>query len=72
MTDRPDSQDTPIKSPCIGICTLDRETSVCIGCFRNLDEIIDWTAFSEEEKRRVLIHCRTRQKELEDGKNPQK
>ncbi|MEM7764552.1 MAG: DUF1289 domain-containing protein [Pseudomonadota bacterium] len=41
------------QSPCISVCTLD-EDSVCMGCFRTLDEIIDWTMLSDAEKTDVL------------------
>lgn len=46
---------TPAKpqSPCISICTLD-EDDVCMGCLRTLDEIVEWTLLSDDEKRVVL------------------
>ena len=46
---------TPTKpqSPCISICTLD-DNDVCMGCLRTLDEIVDWTMLSDDEKRGVL------------------
>ena len=53
----------PINSPCIGLCTLDEKEKICVGCFRNLDEIIDWTGFSEDEKFSVLERCIKRRKE---------
>lgn len=40
-------------SPCISICVLD-EADVCSGCFRTLDEIIDWPSMSPAEKRDVV------------------
>jgi len=30
------------KSPCVGICVLDKERVRCIGCGRTIDEIINW------------------------------
>ena len=42
-----------IKSPCKGICTLD-EKGKCIGCFRKLDEIANWSVYTNDEKRKVL------------------
>jgi predicted Fe-S protein YdhL (DUF1289 family) len=30
------------KSPCKGICVLDKERVKCIGCGRTIDEIISW------------------------------
>jgi predicted Fe-S protein YdhL (DUF1289 family) len=31
-----------MKSPCVGICVLDKEGIRCIGCGRTMDEIINW------------------------------
>lgn len=47
------------QSPCISICTLD-EHDVCMGCFRSLDEIVDWTMMSDDEKRVVLANVAER------------
>lgn len=44
---------TKPQSPCISICTLDEE-DMCMGCLRTLDEIVDWTMLSDDEKRSVL------------------
>tara|TARA_Y100001934_G_C11888957_1_gene556775 strand:+ start:55 stop:213 length:159 start_codon:yes stop_codon:yes gene_type:complete len=45
-----------INSPCIGICALhkiDNET-LCAGCKRNPNEIINWIKFSNKEKKEVI------------------
>jgi len=42
-----------VKSPCRNICTLD-EKGKCIGCFRKLDEIANWSVYTDDEKRQVL------------------
>ena len=31
-----------MKSPCKGICVLDKERIRCIGCNRTIDEITNW------------------------------
>jgi len=36
-------------SPCIGICRIDAQR-VCIGCFRHIDEIAEWTRASPERR----------------------
>lgn len=41
------------KSPCKRVCRLDEE-GMCVGCFRNLDEIANWSILSREEKLEVL------------------
>jgi predicted Fe-S protein YdhL (DUF1289 family) len=40
-------------SPCINICRMDPESGLCEGCLRTLDEIAQWGAATEEQKRTV-------------------
>ncbi|MFC3853751.1 DUF1289 domain-containing protein [Salinispirillum marinum] len=35
-------------SPCIGICSVTVGDTVCRGCFRTLDDIAQWSMFSNE------------------------
>jgi predicted Fe-S protein YdhL (DUF1289 family) len=42
-----------VPSPCICVCTMDPATGLCIGCYRTLDEIADWSAMDDTEKRAV-------------------
>lgn len=41
-------------SPCVAICRIDEHTGLCIGCFRNIDEIRDWIIMLPDERQRVL------------------
>lgn len=47
-------------SPCTNICELD-EQGLCIGCLRTVDEITDWSVYTDEEKQtvldRILLSC---------------
>ena len=43
-----------VASPCISVCAIDPRTGLCEGCYRSLDEIAGWIAFSADEKRAVL------------------
>ena len=43
----------PVKSPCIEVCSLDRE-DICIGCYRTANEIIEWFSAPNERKREIL------------------
>jgi predicted Fe-S protein YdhL (DUF1289 family) len=40
-------------TPCIKICKINPETGLCEGCYRNLDEISDWTQLDFGGKQRV-------------------
>ena len=44
--------DSP-QSPCISICSLDKD-DVCEGCFRTGDEIMDWFTADDDRKRDIL------------------
>jgi predicted Fe-S protein YdhL (DUF1289 family) len=41
-------------SPCIAICQMSPKTGLCIGCHRTINEIADWSALTDDEKRAVL------------------
>jgi predicted Fe-S protein YdhL (DUF1289 family) len=51
-----------IASPCVRNCCLD-EHDVCLGCFRNIDEIMAWRQLDVTTKKNVLNQCRQRQKQ---------
>lgn len=38
-----------IASPCVRNCCLD-ENDICVGCFRSLDEILNWSTVSNDER----------------------
>jgi predicted Fe-S protein YdhL (DUF1289 family) len=42
-----------VESPCINVCRLDAN-DVCIGCFRNMEEIAQWARASDAEKRKII------------------
>ena len=55
--------DELIKSPCILICVLD-ENDICQGCYRNAQEITDWSELSAEGRKSVLVNVKGRYKQL--------
>jgi uncharacterized protein len=42
------------ESPCINICLMDTENRYCVGCWRTLDEIRDWSTMSAEHREEIL------------------
>ena len=54
-------QEKPVASPCVSLCALD-DDDLCVGCFRTLKEITDWSDYSEDKKRAVVIESRQRMK----------
>jgi len=51
-----------ITSPCVRNCCLDQQ-DVCIGCFRTLQQIMDWTSLDESQKLDVIKECEQRRLE---------
>ena len=49
-----------MKSPCVKICTMKKGWSLCIGCFRTIEQIAKWKTYSDEEKRKVIKESRIR------------
>ena len=51
-----DGRESPeqVPSPCVSVCVMDADGSVCLGCFRTLDEIAAWSVLDASAKRRVL------------------
>lgn len=45
---------TPVTTPCIKLCVVDRESGLCAGCGRTLAEIGGWLALSEAERQAVV------------------
>ena len=48
-----------VNSPCINICKLD-ENKICIGCYRTLDEIANWTKYTDEEQQNIINQVQNR------------
>lgn len=55
-----------VESPCIRNCCLDHQ-DVCLGCFRTLREITQWTYLRDCEKQSV-IECADKRKKERDEK----
>lgn len=45
--------DPTIKTPCIGVCSTGIGDSVCRGCKRFSHEVIDWNAYTVDQKRAI-------------------
>ena len=55
---RTDRVDTTVPSPCIDICSyspdLAEEENLCIGCYRNKEELINWWRWDVPRKLQAL------------------
>jgi len=51
-----------IESPCVQICVVDRKSRLCLGCYRSLDEIRDWSGMTPEDRRVIMDELPSREK----------
>ncbi|PHS70214.1 MAG: DUF1289 domain-containing protein [Methylophaga sp.] len=54
---------TKISSPCIRNCCLDTH-DICLGCFRSLNEIMQWSRINTtaQQKQQILNNAEARKK----------
>jgi predicted Fe-S protein YdhL (DUF1289 family) len=53
------SKESTLASPCVRNCCLD-EQDICLGCGRELKEILRWQAASDDERETILAAARIR------------
>lgn len=41
-------------SPCVNFCRLDDSGTLCLGCYRSVDEIVNWSIYTPAQKQVVL------------------
>lgn len=54
-----------VKNPCINICRTD-SNGICLGCKRSLNEIGDWSSYTNDQKMLVLEKSSQRRSDTED------
>jgi len=55
-----------VKSPCVKICKIDKNSGFCTGCARNEYEVFNWINFPDYEKKSILTKLKKR---VKDNKN---
>jgi predicted Fe-S protein YdhL (DUF1289 family) len=53
-----------IPSPCVRNCCLN-EDDVCLGCFRSLAEITQWSVTTNETRQMILLKAEARRDEYQ-------
>ncbi len=51
----------PVPSPCVDKCCLN-DNDVCMGCFRSLQEILDWGGADSQARLEILGMAEERKK----------
>lgn len=55
--------DDPPPSPCNKVCSIDRRTGWCLGCFRTGEEIGAWPTLDTAGKRALLERLADRRRQ---------
>lgn len=50
-----------IPSPCIGVCMINPDSDLCIGCWRDMDEITGWPKLDDAGRENLLTALKQRQ-----------
>ena len=50
-------------TPCINVCKIAPDTFTCIGCFRTLQEISDWSHLTDEQRQAIMDNLKERHNE---------
>ena len=54
-----------LPSPCVARCALNRH-QVCVGCYRTIEEIVNWKSLSDETQQEVIAELTTRKQQMKD------
>ena len=44
----------PIVTPCVKVCFIDPDSGLCLGCFRNIEEIARWSGYTDDQRNEIL------------------
>ncbi|RXT52530.1 hypothetical protein B6S44_17315 [Bosea sp. Tri-44] len=61
-----------ISSPCIKVCVIDPASRLCQGCGRTLQEIAQWSRFSEAERLAIMATLDERLNPPRGGQGPRR
>lgn len=44
-----------MESPCVACCRLNAD-KICVGCYRHMDEIVDWRKKTPQEYQQIALN----------------
>jgi predicted Fe-S protein YdhL (DUF1289 family) len=53
------AQSRPTASPCVRNCCLN-QNDICMGCFRSLNEIVEWSNADNSRREAILLTSQKR------------
>lgn len=57
-------QRNEVESPCVKICVVHPNARICIGCFRSVEEITEWSRYSPAERARIMDELPNRKSQV--------
>ena len=57
------------QSPCNGVCRMDPDAKLCVGCGRTLGEIAEWGSMNDAERARIRGLLSERMARLRPGRS---
>jgi len=43
-----------IETPCTKVCIVEHHSGLCLGCARTLNEVANWSAYTDAERSRIM------------------
>ena len=68
VTAGPRSAPRSIATPCVKVCIVDGASSLCLGCFRTLEEIGGWSALTDDQRAVIMADLATRRAAIDPAK----
>jgi predicted Fe-S protein YdhL (DUF1289 family) len=56
-------------SPCVACCKLNTD-KICTGCYRHIEEIVDWNKRSDAQQQQILQQCAARKQLIDTTNSP--
>lgn len=53
-----------VDSPCVKLCVIHPTVGLCMGCFRTVEEISDWSAMDPESRKSLMLELPSREKQI--------
>ena len=47
-------------SPCVGVCSIDPKSKLCLGCLRSSDEIAIWPLIDNQKALEIMKEIKNR------------
>ena len=57
-----------VATPCVQVCVVDGPSSLCLGCYRTLEEIGRWSRLEPHERERIMAELPSRADRIAPGR----